>query len=479
MRKLLLISVLIFMLAACAPVTPQIESTPQGLLPNDDPVPAPTRTPAPVSPNALPAVLAARVALANALGVRYEDIEVAAYESVDWPDGCLGAGRPDEMCTEAIVPGYLVHLKIGPVQYEYRTNADGTDRRWVGQATVLTESKTPVLVWQNAKCDIFSVTTTQAAYGKCGDQTLTTPNFIVPENIAIVAAWENKYRSFEADTPAGKVTFTGQGDSIATASEQRMMAEWASLTNDVAVSERAGAAWDLAFSWSREGGIAGFCDNVSVYRHGLAITWSCGQDGVNYRLTASQLDRLYQLLDTYGTIDYEYKDPAVADAMTIRLTFAGDGKQKAADADIAAVTQFAAELAALGNFNRTLEPDIEIARAALAEYFAALNGGDYITAAKLYAGDTAQLEAWNPDIQNNLPKWLERGCTQNGLQCLQARTITYRGPDARGGHQFLVEFNHPDGTLFYQGETSSFIFAVVQDQVNGLWLVMDLPPYVP
>ena len=60
------------------------------------------------------------------------------------------------------------------------------------------------------------------------------------------------------------------------------------------------------------------------------------------------------------------------------------------------------------------------------------------------------------------------------------------GPDARGGYQFMVEFNQKDGSLFGQGpccgETSgptnySFQFSVIPQ--GSKWLVMDLPPYVP
>jgi len=38
----------------------------------------------------------------------------------------------------------------------------------------------------------------------------------------------------------------------------RAVAEWARLIFDVAESGRSGAAWGLALSWHREGGIAGF-----------------------------------------------------------------------------------------------------------------------------------------------------------------------------------------------------------------------------
>jgi hypothetical protein len=122
----------------------------------------------------------------------------------------------------------------------------------------------------------------------------------------------------------------------------------------------------------------------------------------------------------------------------------------------------------------------------LQDYFVALNSGDYVLASKLYGGDISLLQTWNPDIGDELPALLERACTQNGLQCLLPRGITYRAPDNDGGYHFYVEFNNEDQTLFQQGpccgETSgtpvSMFPFLVEKSANGL-VVTDLPPYVP
>jgi hypothetical protein len=126
------------------------------------------------------------------------------------------------------------------------------------------------------------------------------------------------------------------------------------------------------------------------------------------------------------------------------------------------------------------------AQSALLQFSQALNRGDYITGAKLYGGDTQILQDWNPDIQNDLPAWLERACTQNGLVCLLPRSLTYTGLDEDGNLQFLVEYNNPDGSLFRQGpccgeETGPVFtsFLVRAKKQDDLWLVLDLPPYVP
>ena len=70
------------------------------------------------------------------------------------------------------------------------------------------------------------------------------------------------FSSFGASTPAGKVTFVGQGPVEATPVEQRMIAEWAYLVATEAKSGAASPSYGLG--WHREGGIAGFCDDMMV-----------------------------------------------------------------------------------------------------------------------------------------------------------------------------------------------------------------------
>jgi hypothetical protein len=93
--------------------------------------PVPVETPVvsePLPPTGeLPAgVEAAREFLANRLGIPVEDVRVVDYEQVDWPDGCLGLGGPEEACLMAITPGYAVTLEALGEQYAFRTNLEGT-----------------------------------------------------------------------------------------------------------------------------------------------------------------------------------------------------------------------------------------------------------------------------------------------------------------------------------------------------------------
>lgn len=72
---------------------------------------------------ALPAVQAD---LAATLGVGLDEIQPVTVEDAEWPDACLGLGRPDESCAAEMTPGYRITLEVGGTQYVYRADKTGT-----------------------------------------------------------------------------------------------------------------------------------------------------------------------------------------------------------------------------------------------------------------------------------------------------------------------------------------------------------------
>lgn len=489
MRRFRFLSVfllLVILLAACASPTPAPSAEPQPVLPSDPFESRATETPGleggSASGGGFPAAaFAAQKALAEQLALPLEVVKITNVEPVDWPDSCLGAGGPEEACLQVITPGYRVTLTVDAAEYVYHTDAQGSSVRRGGKPTVSFggEQAVPLLVWTSPACEVLTVNSDALFFGSCNGE-LRIPEYPTGELLSIARQWAETFASFEAETPAGKVVFSGIGANIATEAEQRMMAEWARLNFEAAQSGRTGAAWGLALAWHREGGIAGFCDDVTVYLNGMYFASSCKGDGLSYNgwLTASQLELVYAWVDTYAPIDDNQSDPAVADAMTVTLTLPGTGTTQADEATIQAIGEFAAGLQTQQRFSVENSAEAAETEEILRQFLQALNSGDFILGAKLYGGDLAALQGWNPDITDDLPKLLERGCTQNGLQCLLPRAVTYRGPDARNGHQFFVEFNNPDGSLFRQmGEQTSFLFSVVKNGDN--WQVMELPPYVP
>ncbi|MBI5934548.1 MAG: hypothetical protein HY867_12660 [Chloroflexi bacterium] len=240
-------------------------------------------------------------------------------------------------------------------------------------------------------------------------------------------------------------------------------------------------------AWERTGGIAGFCDKVMIDAAYQVAVYNCrGDVESTFALTETQRAQLDGWLEAYQPIDYIQADPPVPDAMRVTLSLTGRGSEAADDAAIQAILQFASDLQTQASNSLNISLDAVDAKVALHLYLTALATGDYIQGAKFYGGDTELLQTWNPDIKDDLPKWLERACTQNGLVCMSPRTITYRGVDADGYYLFDVEFTNPDGALFVQGpccgETegptfSSFLFRV--KKIESGFAVLDLPPYVP
>lgn len=98
-------------------------------------------------------------------------------------------------------------------------------------------------------------------------------------------------------------------------------------------------------TWHREGGIAGFCDDLFILADGNVIARSCNRQGDRYgTLSAEQLAQLTEWVAQYASFDAGYRDPAVADAMQVRFSFAGGGEAEADAAAQEAMMQFAGEI---------------------------------------------------------------------------------------------------------------------------------------
>ena len=52
-------------------------------------------------------------------------IKITEARSQQWSDGCLGLAKADEICTQAITPGYQVTVTDGINNWTYRTDITG------------------------------------------------------------------------------------------------------------------------------------------------------------------------------------------------------------------------------------------------------------------------------------------------------------------------------------------------------------------
>ena len=76
------------------------------------------------------AAVVARDTLAKRLGIAASAVEVVSFRERQWRDSCLGLGGPNEMCLQAITPGFQVMLRAANRTYEARTNERGTAVRF-------------------------------------------------------------------------------------------------------------------------------------------------------------------------------------------------------------------------------------------------------------------------------------------------------------------------------------------------------------
>ena len=336
-------------------------------------------------------------------------------------------------------------------------------------------------------------------FGLCGGP-LMPGRYASEQRAEDLDYYAKTYASFDADTPAGKLSFSGEGDQQAAPAEQRMIAEWARLVYVEASGGLSGASSGLALAWRREGGIAGFCDSLEVYLTGAVFGASCqgGQPEELGRthMDAGQLKKLFDWIDSLKPFELNQTDPAAADAMTIELVFSGAGEKEAGEAEVAALQEFAAQLYAgleqpgtAAGAQGTPSADLEAARQALTGYFAALNDGRYGEAAGYYGGSYEILTGYNPDIPpEDYEALLDAGCRYNGLQCLKVREIVKAEQLSPTEFSLTAEFANPDGSLFQRGPCcgedpaqsppeSQFTFTVVKR--DGKFLVQELPVYVP
>ncbi len=68
------------------------------------------------------AVGQARHDLMRRLGIVEADLEVRQVERVSWPDACLGAPQPNEVCAQVITEGFRIELAAGAKTYRYHSD---------------------------------------------------------------------------------------------------------------------------------------------------------------------------------------------------------------------------------------------------------------------------------------------------------------------------------------------------------------------
>jgi len=300
---------LVWMLTACAPtpisLLPDNTSYPNTSYPNTS-YPNPTSASTDAPANWTPAQEAAISDLSTTLNLPAEKITMISTEAVDWPDGCLGIQKIGTFCTQAIVPGYKIMLEADGKQYEYHTNKDGSQVAAIGET---------------------------ADAGVIEDMVIKQ----LTSNLGLKASDVSVVSTAEVDFP----------DACLGIAMSNVMCAQVVTSGQIIVLEAHGIQYEyhvtsdgsqiqpatIALTWTREGGIAGFCDNLTVFLSGEVYGSQCKSQpsetvGTFAKLLSTdehgQFDNWIKEL---GMVNLDASNPeGVSDRMIVKLSLFGNGK---------------------------------------------------------------------------------------------------------------------------------------------------------
>ncbi len=72
---------------------------------------------------------AIKTKVSQLIGVAVDTLQVKSIEPQNWPDSCLGLPEPNENCTTASTPGWLIVFTVNGQDYRFHVNQTGTDIR--------------------------------------------------------------------------------------------------------------------------------------------------------------------------------------------------------------------------------------------------------------------------------------------------------------------------------------------------------------
>ncbi|MGH2535951.1 MAG: hypothetical protein ACRDHL_00990 [Candidatus Promineifilaceae bacterium] len=313
--------------------SPPIEDTPL-------PTAAPTQTGSepPIDPALTEPI---RQEIAGFTGLPLDAVVVESAEALASPDLCLGVQVDEQPC-------YEVTLSAQGVEYVYVVGGPGQHRN-VSDAIYQAGPGQIGLTWGTDECLVAAMPGPAQPVGVGGCQSeFLAYDFAQPAEVMQPQLDEllAGFAPFEAVTAAGHLSFQGSGSAEATPAQQRLIAEWAQYVAETAVAGQDDLAQRRALSWQRVGGIAGFCHTVLVYETGLAEAYNeCEGEprGAPYArdfLSAELAASFYAWLDALAPAAFEQSDGDVADAMTIRVEFQGQGEATISEAQQQELVRF-------------------------------------------------------------------------------------------------------------------------------------------
>ena len=321
-RVLFVMTMLILILTACAPA--ESAATEVVSYPSEPPPSYPGESPTSVSVESTPAQLAAVTSLSETLSVAANQITLVSTEAVTWPDGCLGIVRVGVLCTQGEVPGFKIILEANGQKYEFHTNQDGS-------IVLLAEGG-------QTSGDVEEIVVKQ----------LATNLGLQESDITVVS---NKEVEF-ADACLG-VAMEGVMCAQVVTPGRTIVLEASGVQYEYHISEDGSRIQPatLALVWRREGGIAGFCDSLTIFRSGEVYSNDCnaqaeGKMGTFANLLSSREQQQFSdWIAEFDQATLDASDPAgVADRMVVTLDFLGTGDQPLSESEQQVLLNFAQAL---------------------------------------------------------------------------------------------------------------------------------------
>ncbi len=290
------IVILALFLTACAPPTPAVRPLPTAEGPTTG------------SGEMTPAQTAALTLLSSTLNLPASQMSLVSTEAVIWSDGCLGVHRPDVMCTQALVEGFKIVFEADGKEYEVHTNQTGS-------AAVIASG-----LDVNSLMEVILVKQLAENLGLDERRISVASNEPAEFSDACLGVMMQDVMCAEVITPGRIIVLESDG-----------------VRYEYRVSDdgRRVQPATLALTWSRDGGIAGFCDRLTVFLSGEVYGNSCksqpdGTMGIlSSLLSITEMNQFHSWMNEYGTVSLDASDPAgVSDRMTLTLNLYGGGSAK-------------------------------------------------------------------------------------------------------------------------------------------------------
>ncbi len=233
----------------------------------------------------------------------------------------MGVQKLGMMCTQNMVPGFRIVLSANGKQYELHTNLDGS---------VIVPADMAMVTPGPAQQAAIKQLATNLGISESDVKLVSSSAVEWPDGCLGVAM--PYVMCAQVVTPGYLIVLQAGGRQYEYHTNQ-----------DASMIVPA----TLAMHWSEQGGIAGICEDVTIYLSGEVYGMNCGPAGDSHMavLTAAQRTQLYSWIDQFANTTIDLSDPkGVSDRMTRTADLMGKGQQVPNDSEKHVIFDFGSKL---------------------------------------------------------------------------------------------------------------------------------------